>query len=112
MPESIAVHQLRGFMYDQGGQVLESLPGLIKVRLGGPGTAYQVGGGPLSWLGIGKKATQVEVELRMQHADPNRPLLAACLLHGKTAVKVSRYGLRGFTPDLSQPGIREPWRRL
>ena len=35
MPERIAIMKLRGFVHDAGGEVVESVPGLIKVRLGG-----------------------------------------------------------------------------
>src|SRR5262249_46490896 len=37
MPEKIAAYKLRGFVSDVGGEVVESVPGLIRVRLGGPG---------------------------------------------------------------------------
>src|SRR5437016_2925561 len=40
MPERIAAFKLRGFVHDAGGEVLESVPGLIRVRLGGRGGAY------------------------------------------------------------------------
>lgn len=42
MPERIAVVKLRGFVQDAHGDVLESAPGLIRVRFGGPGCVYQV----------------------------------------------------------------------
>src|SRR5262249_38090322 len=40
MPEKIAATKLRGFVHDAGGEVLESKPGRIKVRLGQRGTTY------------------------------------------------------------------------
>lgn len=68
MPERIAIMKLRGFVHDFGGEVVESLPGLIKVRLGGRNTASGVG---LSWLGFGKRASNtIDVELHLHHADP------------------------------------------
>jgi serine/threonine protein kinase len=71
MPEKIAAYKLRGFVQDVGGEVVESVPGLIRVRLGKTGT-YAGSGKPLSWLGLGRKAGLIDVELRLQQADPNR----------------------------------------
>ena len=55
MPESIAIVKLRGFVHDAGGEVVESVPGLIKVRLGGRKTPTA---GPLSWIGLGRKSSK------------------------------------------------------
>ncbi|MBN9121987.1 MAG: serine/threonine protein kinase [Planctomycetes bacterium] len=71
MPESIAIMKLRGFVHDAGGEVVESVPGLIKVRLGGrKGTSH--GGGPLSWLGLRRSSGPVDVELHLHHLDPTK----------------------------------------
>ncbi|HEY1188006.1 MAG TPA: serine/threonine-protein kinase [Gemmata sp.] len=69
MPESIAIMKLRGFVHDAGGEVVESVPGLIKVRLGGRKTPT---GGPLSWLGLRRASTPIDVELHLHHLDPAR----------------------------------------
>jgi len=70
MPERIAIMKLRGFVHDAGGEVVESLPGLIKVRIGGRKTPV---GGPLSWLGIGRRASgPVDVEIHLHHAHPDQ----------------------------------------
>jgi serine/threonine protein kinase len=70
MPERIAIMKLRGFVHDVGGEVLESLPGLIKVRLGGR-SKVKVNTG-LSWFGLGKKSSNtVDVELHLQRTDPS-----------------------------------------
>jgi serine/threonine protein kinase len=69
MPEKIAAYKLRGFVNDVGGEVLESIPGRIRVRLGGRGSAYTVGQGPFSWLGLGRKSSHIDVELRLQRAE-------------------------------------------
>ena len=54
MPEAIAAHKLRGFINDVGGEVIESMPGRIRVRLGGKGSVYEAPQrGSLSWLGMG-----------------------------------------------------------
>jgi serine/threonine protein kinase len=70
MPERIAIMKLRGFVHDAGGEVVESLPGLIKVRIGGRKTPV---GGPLSWLGIGRRASgPVDCEIHLYHAYPDQ----------------------------------------
>ena len=72
MPEKIAAYKLRGFVMDVGGEVVESVPGLIRVRLGRRGGAYPPlpGSGPLSWLGLGRRSGIVDLELRLQQPDP------------------------------------------
>jgi serine/threonine-protein kinase len=71
MPERIAIMKLRGFVHDAGGEVVESVPGLIKVRLGGRKTPTN-SGGPLSWLGLRRSATPIDVELHLHHLDPTK----------------------------------------
>jgi serine/threonine-protein kinase len=75
MPERIAAYKLRGFVSDVGGEVVESLPGLIRVRLGGRGSAYRSHGGPLSWLGLGRKSGLIDMELLLERIDPARESL-------------------------------------
>jgi eukaryotic-like serine/threonine-protein kinase len=70
MPESIAIMKLRGFVHDAGGEVVESVPGLIKVRLGGRKGASN--NGPLSWLGLRRSSGPVDVELHLHHLDPTK----------------------------------------
>lgn len=72
MPETIAAHKLKGFVHDAGGEVLESVPGCLRVRLGKSGTRYTSQRGPLSWIGISRKADLIDLELRMEPADPTR----------------------------------------
>ena len=70
MPEGIAIVKLRGFVHDAGGEVVESVPGLIRVRLGGRKTPS---GGPLSWIGLGRRASgPIDVELHLLHTDPKQ----------------------------------------
>jgi serine/threonine-protein kinase len=69
MPERIAIMKLRGFVHDAGGEVVESIPGLIKVRLGGRKNS---GVGPLSWLGFGRRnAGVIDMELHLRHTHPD-----------------------------------------
>ena len=72
MPEEIAEFKLRGFVQDAGGKVLDSVPGLIRVQLGGPGTPYEVKAGLLTVIGLGRKAGLIEMYLRLLPTDPKR----------------------------------------
>jgi serine/threonine-protein kinase len=63
MPEKIAIIKLRGFVHDLGGDVIESIPGLIRVRFGSRRTN--------GWFGL-VKADLLDMELRLQQIDPNR----------------------------------------
>jgi serine/threonine-protein kinase len=71
MPEAIALYKLKGFMHDVGGQVVESVPGRIRVHLGGPGCQYQFKSHNLSWFGV-RRHILVEMDLRMEQTDPER----------------------------------------
>ena len=70
MPDAIASYKLRGFVNDHGGEVLESVPGVIRVRLGSKADD----GGPLGWLmgGLRSRAPLVDVELRLQRLNPQQ----------------------------------------
>ena len=72
MPDTIATYKLRGFVNDVGGEVVESLPGMIRVRLGGRGSAYAAPRGPLSWFGVGRQDSMVEMELRLERSNANQ----------------------------------------
>ena len=73
MPEAIASYKLRGFIQDVGGEVVESVPGRIRVRLGGKGSVYEAPQrGSLSWLGIGRGTRKIEMELRLERPDDSR----------------------------------------
>jgi len=75
MPETIATYKLRGFVQDVGGEVVESVPGRIRVRLGGPGSVYWPKKGALSWLGLGRRFGQIEMDLYLDRASPDRESL-------------------------------------
>src|SRR5438105_5377392 len=75
MPESIAGYKLRGFVQDAGGEVIESAPGVIKVRLGGKGSTYTLSSrGSFAWLGIGRKCL-IDLELVMERTDAHQSQL-------------------------------------
>jgi serine/threonine-protein kinase len=70
MPDTIAGYKLRGFVHDHDGEVLESVPGRIRVRLGsrthGDGTA-------LSWLvGFRRRLPAVDMELLLERNNPHQ----------------------------------------
>jgi serine/threonine-protein kinase len=67
MPESIAIVKLKGFSHDYDGEIVESVPGLIRVRVGGGS-----GRGGLAWLGINRRFGPMWVELHLHQIDPLR----------------------------------------
>jgi serine/threonine-protein kinase len=69
MPERVALVKLKGYVYDAQGEVLESVPGRIRVRLPGGGSAQ---GGRLSWLGLARKPGPIVLELRLQQLEGHR----------------------------------------
>jgi serine/threonine-protein kinase len=69
MPETIAIYKMTGFVHDAGGQVIESVPGRIRVRLGDAGAPSR---GPLRWLGLGRRFGAIEVELYLRQAPGQR----------------------------------------
>jgi serine/threonine-protein kinase len=68
MPETIAAYKLRGFIHESGGELVESVPGRINVRLGGKGCVYAAPTAGLSWLGLARRPS-IEVTLHLQRAD-------------------------------------------
>jgi eukaryotic-like serine/threonine-protein kinase len=68
MPETIAAYKLRGFIHESGGDLVESVPGKISVRLGGKGCVYTAPTRGLSWLGIGCRPP-IDLTLHLQRAD-------------------------------------------
>jgi serine/threonine protein kinase len=78
MPEKIAIIKMRGFVHDVGGDVVESVPGRIRVRLttngkpSGRGGSPRSSGGALGWLGIGRRNRPIDLELRFDQPDPKR----------------------------------------
>ena len=70
MPHALAEHKLRGFVHDAGGELLESIPGLIRVRLGDPETKYELKKGLFSWFD--RRTGLIEMYLRVQPGDEDR----------------------------------------
>ena len=85
LPEKLAAIKLRGFIEDAHGQVVESEPGLIRVRVemptggGGGADGPRSGSRVLAFLsgvvrttGVAKGKEPIEIELRMQKHGPNK----------------------------------------
>ena len=99
LPEKLAALKLRGFIEDARGQVVESEPGLIRVRVemptGGAGADGQRSGsrvlaflsGVVRNTGVAKGHEPIEIELRMQKHGPN-----------KVVVQVSFRPVRPYLP--------------
>jgi serine/threonine-protein kinase len=75
MPEAIAVHKLRGFVHDAKGEVVQSVPGLIRVRLGGQGSRYRFRSRRKSWFDLAPKSGLTDMALYMAQAGPSASLL-------------------------------------
>ena len=77
MPESMAMLKLKGFIHDLGGEIVESVPGLIRVRLVDPGADMK----PtlFDWMDRKRRTTvqppptATDIELHMKRPDPSRP---------------------------------------
>lgn len=88
MPESIAVIKLQGFISGVGGEMLENVPGLLRVRLPRPPKqlpAAPAKGGLFGILGQSKKPElrspgSVHMKLYMEKKDPNQPNLLSLVL--------------------------------
>jgi serine/threonine-protein kinase len=96
MPEALAIVKLKGFIYDLGGDVVESVPGKIHVRLGDP--ADKKKSGLFRWLGSGATATAtvtpaMEIEMHMERRDPSQP-------NRLTITLVINPGRNLVTPDM------------
>lgn len=76
MPEAIASYKLRGFVDDVGGQVVESVAGKIRVRLGGRASVYSFPvSNSLSWLGLGRRSGMMDMDLYLQRNNPQQQSL-------------------------------------
>jgi eukaryotic-like serine/threonine-protein kinase len=68
MPESIAVVKLQGFAHDADGQILESVPGIVRMKLAPSGPNAR---GQSSWFGL-RKADPLWMELHLHQLEPAR----------------------------------------
>ena len=70
MPDVLATCKLRGFVNDLGGEVLESVPGRIRVRLDHSANGN---GGSGTWFGLRRKGSIVDLELLFERSNPKSP---------------------------------------
>lgn len=68
MPESIAVMKLRGFAQDNNGQVIDSVPGSVRMRVS-PNPAKGKKQPSFGWLGFSRKVDPLFLELHLHQAD-------------------------------------------
>jgi serine/threonine-protein kinase len=68
MPESIAVVKLQGFAHDADGQIVESVPGIVRMKLG-PNSA--ISRGQSTWFGL-KRAYPLIMELHLHQLEAGR----------------------------------------
>ena len=81
MPEAIAMLKLKGFLHDLGSDVVETMPGMIRVRLR-EAAAPKKRSGLFSLVESGQRksgcvklAAFTDLELRMERPDPDHPHL-------------------------------------
>jgi serine/threonine protein kinase len=78
MPEAMATIKLRGFIHDLGGDIIESVPGMIRVRLVSAQNEKKKSG-LFGWMDKKNKTSvlepvsSTELELRMERRDPSKP---------------------------------------
>jgi serine/threonine-protein kinase len=70
MPESVAVIKLRGFAHDGDGQILESVPGIVRMKIGPNGRIGRAQA-PGGWFGL-RKPDSLWLELHLHQIDPLR----------------------------------------
>jgi serine/threonine-protein kinase len=73
MPEAMALVKLKGFIFDLGGEVVESVPGMIRVRVLDQPEPKKAG--LFGWGGRPAAAVQAatDLELHMERKDPGHP---------------------------------------
>ncbi len=80
MPERVAAYKLRGFVQEVGGELIESVPGRIRVRLSGKSCIYTATRSSFSWFGLARRSNQIELELHLLRPDPARENLQITIL--------------------------------
>jgi serine/threonine-protein kinase len=71
MPERVASYKLSGFIQDKGAELVETVPGRIRVRLGGKACAYEPAD-TRTFLGIRSRGNPFDIDLHMVRIDANR----------------------------------------
>ncbi|HEX3149833.1 MAG TPA: serine/threonine-protein kinase [Gemmataceae bacterium] len=69
MPESIAVVKLQGFAHDADGQIIESVPGIVRMKIGPNSKVARPAA--TGWFGL-KKPEPLWLELHMHQTEPGK----------------------------------------
>ena len=72
MPEAMAMIKLKGFIHDLGGEVVESVPGMIRVRLTETAAARKSKGLFGRMDRARPAAATTDLELHMERRDPSQ----------------------------------------
>jgi serine/threonine protein kinase len=72
MPQQVALSKIRGFVHDHAGDVIESAPGLIRVRLDASSVNGVNGASALKSNGTAKHRS-MDMELRLQPGPSDKP---------------------------------------
>ena len=85
LPQRIAIVKIRGFVHDSGGDVVESGPGLIRVRVGARERPANAGYFAFT-RGAARRGTPMEMELRLQQVqeDKDNKLCVTVVFHPPT----------------------------
>lgn len=70
MPESIAIMKLRGYAGDHGGHIMDSVPGMVTLRVAP--ALKDSRATSRSWLGFSRKPEPLLLELHLHQIDPQR----------------------------------------
>lgn len=90
MPQRVALVKIRGFVHDLGGDVIESAPGLIRVRVETRGTGWRNGFSILGRTTAARSRT-LDMELRLQAGPAENPnqLRVTALFHPNSRVNLN-----------------------
>jgi len=81
MPDAMALIKLKGFIHDLGGDVVESLPGVVRVRIpwlhSDGGSSSTAKSGLFAWARRAPKVapSAMEMEVHMERLHPDQPTL-------------------------------------
>ena len=79
MPEAMAMIKIKGFLFDLGGEVQDSIPGMICVRMPPPRGQGKPRGSLFDWMNrvrqnaIPDTPGGIDLELHMERRDPRQP---------------------------------------
>jgi len=99
MPQKIALLKLRGYVTANDGEVLESIPGLVRVKINPPAPEGRPSG-PLGWLGLGKRKAPVFLDLKMTSHPQRENLL-------QMSARYRPAGGRATDPDWRRTCVRQ-----